>query len=73
MIKPATKIGRLFPKNTTYMRQIITNRKDNLTEWSSMTWETALYDFKKRRFTCEDMHYNDETGQIDIIIFKEVK
>ena len=24
MIKPATKIGRLFPKNTTYMRQIIT-------------------------------------------------
>ena len=24
MKKPATKIGRLFPKNTTYMRQIIT-------------------------------------------------
>ena len=58
-----------------YMRQTVTNKGKivPVTEWSRITWETALYDFKKRRFTCEDMHYNEETGQIDIIIFKEVK
>ncbi len=58
-----------------FMKQTITNRGNNVpvTEWSRITWETALYDFKKRRFTCENMHYNEETGQIDIIIFKEVK
>ena len=71
--EPNNALVQLLKYSDKYMRQIITNRKDNLTEWSSMTWETALYDFKKRRFTCEDMHYNDETGQIDIIIFKEVK
>jgi len=58
-----------------YMRQIIPNKGNivPVTQWSHITWETALYDFKKRRFTCEDILYDEETGRVDKIIFKEVK
>ena len=39
--------------------------------WSSIKWTTVLADFKKRKFECYEINYNEDTGRIDNIIFKE--
>lgn len=48
-----------------------TNESTNEKVWSSVKWTTVLADFKKRKFSCVDFHYNDNTGRIESIIFKE--
>ena len=62
-----------------YMRQIARNTNNdpndttrNLGVWSTAIWNTALYDFKKRMFKCDYMHYSDKTGRISEISFSEV-
>ena len=39
--------------------------------WYSITWTTAVNDFKTRKFTCEGITYND-AGYVSSISFKEV-
>jgi hypothetical protein len=39
--------------------------------WSSARWETALYDFKKRKFKCDSVTYSKETGRIVSMVFVE--
>lgn len=41
-------------------------------EWCDAIWETAVYDFKTRHFTCDYIHYNPNTGLVDQIWFSEV-
>ena len=68
---PLTRLLRYSDK---YMKQTITNRGTApVTEWSHVDWVTALYDFKQRRFTCERIDYNDTTGQVETLVFSEVK
>ena len=64
------------------LRQIVTNkgkpgesaeeRKKSLEDWSSAEWITALYDFKTRRFKCDNIKYSDITGRVNEIYFSEI-
>lgn len=55
------------------MNQSLTNTTGkNLDIWSTVTWETALYDFKKKRFKCDYMEYSGKTGLINKIYFSEI-
>lgn len=49
-----------------------TTNKD-LDKWSSAIWKTALYDFKIKRFKCDDIKYSDKTGRVNEIYFSEIK
>ena len=40
--------------------------------WYSMTWSTAVTDFKTRKFKCTGMEYDETTGYINSISFVEV-
>ena len=40
--------------------------------WSSAIWETALYNFKTKKFKCTDVHYSETTGRIDNLAFEEI-
>ncbi len=40
--------------------------------WSTATWYTFLYDFKKRRFKCTEIEYSSVTGRINKIKFVEI-
>ncbi len=44
----------------------------NFDIWSSATWETALYNFKTKRFKCDFIGYHDETGRVNAIYFSEL-
>jgi len=39
--------------------------------WSYIKWTTCLADFKRRKFTCDDIKYNENTGRVSEIVFKE--
>lgn len=55
------------------MKQTVKNTDSNtLNIWSSAVWETALYDFKKKKFKCTDMTYSTETGRVVSITFEEI-
>ena len=71
-------LAKLLSLSGTFMRQV-SNNIDKSTEagrgpryWSTAVWNTALYDFKKRMFKCDYIHYNDETGRISEISFSEI-
>lgn len=59
---------------STNMKQTITNQgdQDSLRRWSSATWTSALYDFKTRKFRCDDIEYSDVTGRVNSISFSEI-
>ncbi len=40
--------------------------------WTKATWETALYDMKTRKFTCEEIKYNATTGRVNYLHFSEI-
>jgi hypothetical protein len=42
-----------------------------MNNWYKITWRTAVYDFKTRKFKCTSVHYAD-TGYIDEICFVEI-
>ena len=51
----------------------VRNRSDkDLDKWSSAIWKTALYDFKTKRFKCDDIRYSDKTGRVNEIYFSEI-
>ena len=41
--------------------------------WSYIKWTTCFADFKKRKFKCKDINYNNDTGVVDKIEFEEIK
>ncbi len=59
---------------STNMKQTITNQgnQDSLKQWSTAIWTSALYDFKTRKFKCEDITYSDITGRVNEIKFVEI-
>lgn len=51
----------------------VKNTKSNdYKQWTQVVWQTALYDLKKRKFTCVDITYNTTTGRVNELIFKEI-
>lgn len=42
------------------------------TDWYCVTWRTAAYDFKTKKFKCNGIEYNEETGYVSKIKFEEV-
>ncbi len=40
--------------------------------WSTVIWETALYNFKTKRFTCDSINYNQKTGRVCELYFSEL-
>ncbi len=79
----ANTIYKLYDNNGK-LKELITFKKDlkliikndgkvkPVTDWSDATWYTALYDLKTRRFRCDYVRYNQQTGQINGIYFSEV-
>ncbi len=47
------------------------NGESDYGNWSYIKWTTCLSDFKKRKFECSEIIYNENTGRIDHIKFKE--
>jgi len=41
--------------------------------WYSATWRSAVYDFKTKKFQCNSVSYNSDTGYINYIVFEEKK
>lgn len=41
-------------------------------DWYCATWKTAAYEFKTRKFKCNGIEYNKETGYVSKIKFEEV-
>lgn len=53
-------------------REIVrVNKNSGPKVWSSVKWTTVLSDFKKRKFECAEVFYNDNTGKIDSMVFIE--
>lgn len=48
------------------------NTGENLEYWSSATWQTALYNFKTKRFKCDFIGYSEVTGRVNAIYFSEL-
>lgn len=48
-----------------------TTQKD-YRKWTTIIWETVLYDLKNRKFTCKDVTINTTTGRVNEIIFEEI-
>ena len=44
---------------------------ETLEDWSYIKWTTCLSDFKKRKFKCAGVGYNENNGYINEIIFEE--
>ena len=49
------------------------NTGENLEYWSSATWQTALYNFKTKRFKCDFIGYSEVTGRVNEIYFSELE
>ena len=73
-LTPATALQNLVSLASTNMKQTVTNygNQNELKKWSTAVWTTALYDFKTRRFQCDDIKYSDVTGRVNEIYFSEI-
>lgn len=71
----ASELKRLL-EHSTEPRQIVRNKGTNLLAsqngWTSAIWNTYLYSFKQKRFTCTDLKYNRNTGLVNRIVFNEI-
>lgn len=68
-----TPLQRLISFTSSNMKQIVNNNTGiDLSEWCSAEWRTALYDFKTRRFKCDNITYNKETGRVRCMYFSEI-
>lgn len=68
-----TPLKILLDMASTNVKQIVTNKDSKtLEKWSSAEWRTALYDFKTRRFKCDNIKYSQETGRVNEIYFSEI-
>lgn len=62
----------LLSSNVSDLQIIIENpNTDTWDVWKSIKWTTCLADFKRKKFGCEEINYNQDTGYIDYIKFKE--
>lgn len=69
-IKP--QIATLL-KMTDNMTQKVTNKNvSGYNDWTSAVWNTAAYSFKKKRFKCDGIVYNESTNRINEISFSEI-
>ena len=74
-IDSVTPLRILIDSCSSQVNQIVlnpTNNKDDLEAWSSAEWRTALYDFKSRKFRCDNIKYSDITGRVNEIYFSEI-
>lgn len=57
------------------IRPIIKNTDGNYKKpggWSQVVWNTALYEFKKKKFKCEKIDYSKDTGRVTALHFEEI-
>ena len=67
-------LPRLLEYTGHSMKQLVKAPSDTPPdEWVDAVWETAVYDFKTKHFTCDYIHYNPNTGLVDQLWFSEVK
>lgn len=66
LLEFASKNMRIYVKNNT------DNAEELTTNWSSVTWTTALYSLKQKQFRCDEIKYNKKTGRVSEIYFEEV-
>lgn len=70
-----TPLQILLDTCSSNIKQIVMNEKDDKTSleaWSSAEWRTALYDFKMRKFRCDNIKYSEVTGRVNEIYFSEI-
>lgn len=70
-----TPLQTLIKTANTNLKEIVTNNsneKESLEIWSSAEWRTALYDFKTRKFRCDNIKYSEITGRVNEIYFSEI-
>lgn len=48
------------------------NNPSTYRDWSTIVWETALYNLKTKRFKCDDIRYNEKTGRVSELYFSEI-
>lgn len=53
--------------------QVDNQTGSNYDKWSSVTWQTALYNFKTKRFKCDFIGYSEVTGRVNEIYFSELE
>lgn len=72
----SSRMGKLSAllSTITQTEQVINNNNysDGIYNWYYATWRTAVYDFKTRKFKCTNVHYNEDTGYVDLLEFEEV-
>ena len=66
------QLERLLKFSNYLTIQVTNNTGANFDKWSSATWQTALYNFKTKRFKCDFIGYSDETGRVNAIYFSEL-
>ncbi len=70
-----TPLQNLIKTSDSNLKQIVTNTsndKASLEIWSTAEWRTALYDFKMRKFRCDNIKYSEVTGRVNEIYFSEI-
>lgn len=70
-----TPLQILLDTCSSNIKQIVKNKsnnKESLEAWSSAEWRTALYDFKTRKFRCNEIKYSEVTGRVNEIYFSEI-
>lgn len=68
-----TPLQVLLDTCSSNIKQTVMNKDDKtLQAWSFAEWRTALYDFKTRKFRCDDIKYSDVTGRVNEIYFSEI-
>lgn len=63
LLEFSTKNPKITVKNTD---------SSTLRYWSTAVWETALYNFKTRKFKCDSIQYSEKTGRVNAIYFSEL-
>lgn len=70
-----TPLQILLDTASANIKQIVVNTEkseESLTAWSSAEWRTALYDFKSRKFRCDNIKYSEKTGRVNELYFSEI-
>lgn len=68
-----TPLRNLVTFSSVNMKQTVTNNTGkDLDQWCYAEWRTALYDFKTRKFKCDDITYSESTGRVNALFFSEI-
>lgn len=66
-----TESLRDLVSHATELEIVRVNDSSDSKVWSSVKWTTVLSDFKKRKFKCEEITYNEDTGRVENMLFVE--